>query len=67
MQRAEKAAAISRPDGEVRVDRAHLVSEALGDTLDHVADVRDDSVDAGEALAVAERLVRLRNARDAAQ
>lgn len=35
-------------DGEMRVDKAHLVDETAGDADDHVVDVRADGADAGE-------------------
>ena len=41
-------------DGEVSVGRAHLVLVALGDTLDHVLDVRADGADAGQVLVATE-------------
>lgn len=41
-------------DGEVCVDKAHLVLEALGDTEDQVVDVRADGADAGDVLLVSE-------------
>ena len=39
-------------DREVSVDEAHLVLEALGDTGDHVSDVRQDGLDASTLLTV---------------
>lgn len=41
-------------DGEMGVDQAHLVLEALGDTGNHVLDVRGDCADTGVALALSE-------------
>lgn len=38
-------------DGEVRVGRAHLVLESLGNTGNHVLDVGADGADAGKVLA----------------
>lgn len=39
-------------DGEVCVDKAHLVLESLGDTEDQVVDVRADGADASDVLLV---------------
>lgn len=41
-------------DGEMAVSRAHLELEALGDTLDHVGDVRADGTNAGQLLTFTE-------------
>jgi len=40
-------------DGEVSVDKAHLVLKALGDAGDHVADVCDDRADRRDLLPLA--------------
>jgi hypothetical protein len=38
-------------DGEMGVDHAHLVGEAVGDTLDHVLDLGADGAEASNVLA----------------
>ena len=40
-------------DGEVSIDKSHLVLKALGDSLDHVVDVRADSPDGSIVLSLA--------------
>jgi len=44
-------------DGEVGVDEAHLVFEALGHAFNHVGDVRSGGADCGELLAGPEGLL----------
>ena len=41
-------------DGEMSVDRFHLVLEALLDTSKHIVDVRADGSDAGDCFPVGE-------------
>lgn len=41
-------------DGEMGIGRAHLVLETLGNTLDHVLDVRADGANASQVLVATE-------------
>jgi hypothetical protein len=46
-------------DGEMSVAKSHLVFESLGDSGDHVLDVRSDGSDRGNALSVSEPHINL--------